>query len=53
MNNTTRTTVANYVTRHRKEMRIALFLLAFAVIWLGAENVSSFFAGFFDGAAGV
>ncbi|MDA3878334.1 MAG: hypothetical protein PF483_14790 [Halothiobacillus sp.] len=53
MSNITKTTAANYVARHWKETRLALFLLAFAAIWLGADHVSSFFAGFFDGAAGV
>ena len=52
MSSTTKTTAANYVARHWKEIRLALFLLAFASVWLGADHVSRFFAGFFDSAAG-
>jgi hypothetical protein len=53
MSNLTKTTAASYVAQHWKEIRLALFLLAFAAVWLGADHVSSFFAGFFDGADGV
>lgn len=53
MTKTAKTTASKHVRKRSKEIRLALFLIALAAAWLGADHVSSFFTGFFEGAAGV
>ncbi|MBP1473627.1 hypothetical protein J7I44_04905 [Frateuria sp. MAH-13] len=53
MFNTIKIATAHHLVRRRKEVRLALLLLALAAVWVGANHISSFVAGFFDGATGV
>lgn len=47
--NEIRERVIGYMKANPREVRLLGFLAAFALVWMGADAIQSFVAGFFDG----